>query len=76
MVRSVVLRGSLPGLVAGNLLALARAIGETAPLLFTLASPNFAMTLTYLQRRHPADSGCTATGLGHGPGAAGRRSSP
>jgi phosphate transport system permease protein len=45
VVRSVVLRGSLPGLVAGNLLALARAIGETAPLLFTLASANFAMTL-------------------------------
>jgi phosphate transport system permease protein len=45
VVRSVVLRGSLPGLVAGNLLALARAIGETAPLLFTLASPSFAMTL-------------------------------
>lgn len=45
VVRSVVLRGSLPGLVAGNLLALARSIGETAPLLFTLASANFAMTL-------------------------------
>ncbi len=45
VVRSVVLRGSLPGLVAGNLLALARAVGETAPLLFTLASANFAMTL-------------------------------
>jgi phosphate ABC transporter permease protein PstC/phosphate ABC transporter permease subunit PstA len=45
VVRSVVLRGSMPGLVAGNLLALARAIGETAPLLFTLASANFAMTL-------------------------------
>jgi phosphate transport system permease protein len=45
VVRSVVLRGSLPGLVAGNLLALARSIGETAPLLFTLASPTFAMTL-------------------------------
>jgi phosphate transport system permease protein len=45
VVRRVVLRGSLPGLVSGNLLALARAIGETAPLLFTLASPSFAMTL-------------------------------
>ena len=44
VVRSVVLRGSLPGLVAGNLLALARAIGETAPLIFTLASPSFALT--------------------------------
>jgi len=33
--RSVVIRNALPGLVTGNLLALARAIGETAPLLFT-----------------------------------------
>jgi phosphate transport system permease protein len=33
--RSVVLRGALPGIVSGNLLALARAVGETAPLLFT-----------------------------------------
>ncbi|HTV10850.1 MAG TPA: phosphate ABC transporter permease subunit PstC [Acidimicrobiales bacterium] len=45
VVRSVVLRGCLPGLVAGNLLALARAVGETAPLLFTLASPSLAITL-------------------------------
>jgi phosphate transport system permease protein len=44
VVRSVVLRGSLPGLAAGNLLAVARSIGETAPLLFTLASPSFALT--------------------------------
>ncbi len=35
VVRSVVLRGALPGLVTGNLLAVARAVGETAPLLFT-----------------------------------------
>lgn len=33
--RSVVLRGALGGLVTGSLLALARAVGETAPLLFT-----------------------------------------
>ncbi|GAC1362736.1 MAG: phosphate ABC transporter permease PstA [Actinomycetota bacterium] len=33
--RSVVLRGALGGLVTGGLLALARAMGETAPLLFT-----------------------------------------
>ncbi len=43
--RSVVLRGALPGVVTGNLLALARGVGETAPLLFTVASPTFAMTL-------------------------------
>jgi phosphate transport system permease protein len=41
----VVLRTSLPGLVAGNLLAVGRATGETAPLLFTLAAPTMAMTL-------------------------------
>lgn len=33
--RSVVLRAAVPGLVTGSLLALARAVGETAPLLFT-----------------------------------------
>jgi phosphate transport system permease protein len=33
--RSVVLRGAAAGLVTGSLLALARAAGETAPLLFT-----------------------------------------
>lgn len=33
--RSVVLRGAVAGLVTGSLLALARALGETAPLLFT-----------------------------------------
>jgi phosphate transport system permease protein len=33
--RSVVVRSALPGLVTGNLLAVARAAGETAPLLFT-----------------------------------------
>ena len=46
--RSVVLRGALPGLVTGNLLALSRAVGETAPLLFTVAAPSFAMTLLIL----------------------------
>jgi phosphate transport system permease protein len=35
VVRSVVVRGAIPGLVTANLLALARAVGETAPLLFT-----------------------------------------
>jgi len=35
VVRSVVVRGALPGLVTGSLLAIARAVGETAPLLFT-----------------------------------------
>jgi phosphate transport system permease protein len=39
--RSVVLRGALPGLVTGNLLAVARAVGETAPLLFTIGVSGF-----------------------------------
>jgi len=43
--RSVVLRGALPGLVTGNLLAVSRGVGETAPLLFTVAAPSFAMTM-------------------------------
>jgi phosphate transport system permease protein len=43
--RSVVLRESLPGLVTGNLLAISRGVGETAPLLFLIAAPSFAMTL-------------------------------
>jgi phosphate transport system permease protein len=37
VVRSVIVRGSIPGLVTANLLAVARAVGETAPLLFTAA---------------------------------------
>jgi phosphate transport system permease protein len=49
VVRSIVLRGSLPGLVAGNLLALARAVGETAPLLFTLAAQTMALTTLIFQ---------------------------
>jgi phosphate transport system permease protein len=43
--RSVVLRTALPGVVSGNLLATARGVGETAPLLFTVAAPTLAMTL-------------------------------
>jgi phosphate transport system permease protein len=40
--RSVGVRNALPGIVTGNLLAVARAVGETAPLLFTvLGNPFF-----------------------------------
>ncbi len=40
--RSVGVRNALPGIVTGNLLAVARAVGETAPLLFTvLGNPLF-----------------------------------
>jgi phosphate transport system permease protein len=43
--RSVMLRHALPGLLSGNLLGAARGLGETAPLLFTVAAPTVAMTL-------------------------------
>ncbi len=43
--RSIIVRTALPGVVSGNLLAAARGIGETAPLLFTIAAPTLAMTL-------------------------------
>jgi phosphate transport system permease protein len=43
--RSVVLRQALPGILTGNLLALARGLGETAPLLLTAAAPTLALTL-------------------------------
>lgn len=36
MIKSVVLPTALPGLITGSLLAIARAAGETAPLLFTV----------------------------------------
>jgi phosphate transport system permease protein len=45
VVRRVVLRQALPGVVTGNLLALARGVGETAPLLFTVAAQTSALTL-------------------------------
>jgi phosphate transport system permease protein len=41
VVRSVVMRSALPGIVTGNLLAMARAIGETAPLIFTIFGSQF-----------------------------------
>ncbi len=40
MVVRVVLPTALPGLITGSLLAVARAAGETAPLLFTAALVN------------------------------------
>jgi phosphate transport system permease protein len=44
VVRSVVVRGALPGLVTGNLLAVARAVGETAPLLVTVLGSSLLAT--------------------------------
>ena len=49
VVRSVVVRTALPGLVTGNLLALSRAVGETAPLLFTVSVFSYTMTTSPLQ---------------------------
>ena len=40
----VVLPTALPGLVTGSLLAVARGMGETAPLLFTVSLATFALT--------------------------------
>jgi phosphate transport system permease protein len=37
---TVVLPAALPGIVSGSLLAVARAAGETAPLLFTIGAAN------------------------------------
>lgn len=54
MIRTVVVPSALPGLTSGSLLAVARAAGETAPLLFTIGAiqtfnPNlFAGTNTVL----------------------------
>jgi len=74
VVRSVVLRSAVPGIVTGNLLAMARAIGETAPLIFTIfgsqfyalrpTSPMAAMPLTiYTNATQPyADAQRTAWG--------------
>ncbi len=45
----VVLRTAIPGLITGSLLAIARAMGETAPLLFTVAAVN-ATTLNLNER--------------------------
>jgi phosphate transport system permease protein len=55
--RSIILRTALPGVVSGNLLATARGVGETAPLLFTIAAPTLAMTLlifTQATQAYPA----------------------
>jgi phosphate transport system permease protein len=52
--RSIVLRGAMPGVISGNLLALGRALGETAPLLFTVAAPTAALTtLIYSDATQP-----------------------
>jgi len=72
--RSVVLRTALPGLVSGNILATARAVGETAPLLFTIfgsqflvfapGSPMSALPLTILNNANQAFSDAQQTAWG------------
>ena len=59
--RSVVVRTSLPGVVSGNLLSAARGIGETAPLLFTVAAPTLAMTLLIFDQSTQAYSSAQQT---------------
>lgn len=59
--RSILVRGALPGIVTGNLLALARGAGETAPLLFTVAAPTAAMTLLILTDSTQAFSAAQTT---------------
>ena len=53
LVRSVVVPQALPGLVTGLLLGLARAVGETAPLLFTATVFSGASALPSGIRRAP-----------------------
>ncbi len=48
VVRSVVVRTALPGLVTSNLLALSRAVGETAPILFTVSVFSYTMNTSPL----------------------------
>lgn len=60
----IVARQAVPGLVSGNLLALARAVGETAPLLFTLAAPTSALSLVILTQSTQAYSSAQSTAWG------------
>jgi phosphate transport system permease protein len=50
--------------VSGNLLALARGVGETAPLLFTVATPASALTLTIFTQATQAYSSAQRTAWG------------
>jgi phosphate transport system permease protein len=74
VVRSVVLRTALPGIVSGNVLAVARAVGETAPLLFTIfgsqllvlnpAKPISALPLTIFSNATQGDPVAVQTAWG------------
>ena len=79
VVRSVIVRGSIPGLVTANLLALARAVGETAPLLFTaIGSQIFSLSMNQPMNAIPIviyQNANTAVNGPH-PGRLGRRFHP
>lgn len=62
--RRVVLRQALPGVVTGNLLAIARGIGETAPLIFTVASQTAALPLVIFTQATQAYSSAQQTAWG------------
>lgn len=60
----VVLRQALPSVVSGNLLAAARGVGETAPLLFTVAAQGSALTLVIFTQATQAYSSAQRTAWG------------
>jgi phosphate transport system permease protein len=62
--RTVVLRQALPGLFSGNILGLARGVGETAPLLFTVAAPTLAITLLIYDQGQQAFASAQQTAWG------------
>jgi phosphate transport system permease protein len=64
VVRRVVLRQALPGVITGNLLALARGVGETAPLLFTVAAQTSAITFLIFTQATQAYSSAQKTAWG------------
>ena len=83
-VLSVVLRTGLPGILTGIMLAVARAAGETAPLLFTalgsrlvnvgdFGKPMDAAAAVHLRQRAPALRAPEPAGLGRGVPAAALR---
>ena len=74
VITRVVLPTASPGLVTGSLLAIARGMGETAPLLFTVSSafaltgnlncPDEHVAAADLQRHHVAPVGGRHPGVG------------
>ncbi len=71
-ITKIVLRTALPGIVSGSILAIARVVGETAPLLMTsgyIASTNFnlfsgqmtTLPVYVYQQYHLLNANCSAT---------------